>query len=373
MIPRRRERLYRWGAWSDLVFNQVWEDFELDRSLMDYDSGQVVVGLCSAGCSVLAIALCGVERVFAVDLNPAQLHLLELKQASAQNLDSQSHWRLFGQGQGQDLPELVHTLLPKLSEPAARYWEYNAGLFVGGLHQAGRFGFAMRTLRRYLRTVCGGQDVVEGLFRCQSLEEQRAYLDERVWPRWWNRGARALVASPWTLLPFGCSPGQARLMAASGRYPDFLESQIYRALSTSPLQENPLWQSAMLGRYLGREHVPEHLRAQNFESLGEASLRVEPLQASITEVLRARSRASVDRVKLGDLMDWMGPEDLGALWRSLSEAVVPGGRVLIRSASPSFSLPEELTRGFSLQVHDGLLERGRSGSYSRLICAVRSG
>jgi S-adenosylmethionine:diacylglycerol 3-amino-3-carboxypropyl transferase len=371
MTQRRRDRLYRWGAWSDLVFNQVWEDFELDRSLMDYGPDQVVVGLCSAGCSVLAIALCGVEKVFAVDLNPAQLHLLRLKQTSAQNLDSQSHWRLFGQGQGQDLPQLVQTLLPQLPESAARYWQHNAGLFVGGLHQAGRFGFAMRTLRRYLHIVCGGQEVVEGLFHCRSLQEQRVYLDEHVWPRWWNRGARALVASPWTLLPFGCSPGQARLMAASGRYPEFLASQIYRALSTTPLQENPLWQSALLGRYLDREHVPEHLLAQNFEALGEASRRVEPHQASITDVLRGQDRASVDRVKLGDLMDWMGPDDLGALWQSLCEVVVPGGRVLIRSASPTFSLPQELTQGFRVEVHDGLLERGRSGSYARLLCAVR--
>ena len=72
---------------NNLVYNTCWEDPRLDRVAMDLGAEDTVLVITSAGCNALDYALTGPKSVHAVDMNPRQNALLELKKAGIQHLD----------------------------------------------------------------------------------------------------------------------------------------------------------------------------------------------------------------------------------------------------------------------------------------------
>ncbi len=82
----------------NIVYNQCWEDPRLDRIALKLTPEDRVVVITSAGCNALDYALAGAGHVHAVDMNPRQNALLELKLAAAKSLDYEDFFQLFGTG-----------------------------------------------------------------------------------------------------------------------------------------------------------------------------------------------------------------------------------------------------------------------------------
>jgi S-adenosylmethionine-diacylglycerol 3-amino-3-carboxypropyl transferase len=70
-----------------LVYNCCWEDPAVDRRALDLRADDTMLVITSAGCNVLDYALTGPARIHAVDANPRQTALLELKLAGIRQLD----------------------------------------------------------------------------------------------------------------------------------------------------------------------------------------------------------------------------------------------------------------------------------------------
>ena len=100
--PRARfgARLFD-AVWRhNLIYNQCWEDPAVDRQALGLQPSDHVLVITSAGCNALDYALTGAE-VLAVDANPLQNHLLELKRAGILALSNNN---ALGSSQGSDVP-----------------------------------------------------------------------------------------------------------------------------------------------------------------------------------------------------------------------------------------------------------------------------
>ena len=116
--------LYR----TNLVYNQCWEDPARDQEALGLGPDDRVLAITSAGCNVLDYALRG-ARVLAVDGNPRQNHLLELKLAGIRTLDYDDFFALFGIGASPRALELYARLRDRLSEGAQALWDRAIRLF----------------------------------------------------------------------------------------------------------------------------------------------------------------------------------------------------------------------------------------------------
>jgi S-adenosylmethionine-diacylglycerol 3-amino-3-carboxypropyl transferase len=83
---------------NNLVYNTCWEDPRLDRVALELKPTDRVLVITSAGCNALDYALAGAGKVHAVDMNPRQNALLELKRAAIKRLDYGDFFAMFGQG-----------------------------------------------------------------------------------------------------------------------------------------------------------------------------------------------------------------------------------------------------------------------------------
>ena len=166
---------------NEFIYAFTWEDSRVDRRLLKIGQDDVILCITSAGDNLLDyLYSANPRRIHAVDMNPNQNHLLELKLAAYQALPYVEFWKLFGEGR---YPGFKNTLLtrlsPYMSSQACQFWLSHEQVFTSprGLYECGGSGHGIR-LVRWLVWVSGLRSAVRDLCQTKTLNEQR-----EIWPR----------------------------------------------------------------------------------------------------------------------------------------------------------------------------------------------
>ena len=126
---------------NEYIYAFTWEDPREDHRLLKIRNDDAVLCVTSAGDNVLDYILqANPRRVHAVDLNPNQNHLLELKIAALQTLQYAQVWQMFGEGRILNFRNiLLDKLSPHLSSQACQFWVQHAYVFSSshGLYETG--------------------------------------------------------------------------------------------------------------------------------------------------------------------------------------------------------------------------------------------
>ena len=136
---------------NEYIYAFNWEDPRIDRQILNINRDDVILTITSAGDNILDYLLESPKRIHAVDLNPNQNHLLELKVAAFTALPYNDVWKLFGDGRHPSFRQLLVTKLsPHLSSQAFQYWLHRAGAFTSkhGLYETGGSRHAIQLVRR---------------------------------------------------------------------------------------------------------------------------------------------------------------------------------------------------------------------------------
>ena len=125
---------------NEYIYAFTWEDPRTDHRLLKIRNDDVILCVTSAGDNILDY-LCNASprRIHAVDLNPSQNHLLELKIAAFQSLPYQQVWQMFGEGKFPEFREILITKLsPHMSSQACQFWLRHVDTFSSrGLYETG--------------------------------------------------------------------------------------------------------------------------------------------------------------------------------------------------------------------------------------------
>jgi S-adenosylmethionine-diacylglycerol 3-amino-3-carboxypropyl transferase len=334
-----------------LIFNTCWEDPALDRVALELTSSDRLLVITSAGCNVLDYLLAGAGEIHAVDVNPCQNALLELKIAGLRTLSYKDFFQLFGRGRSNGAREMYQDSLRKELGPFARgYWDRRIDFFEGqgwqqSFYYRGTTGFFARLA---VALVVGFQNLrepIQALLEARTVEEQRRIYETRLRHRLWTGWIRWFLSQPTTLSILGIPRGQYEEMVA--RYPggpaDYIRESFEAVLTQLPFQNNYFWRVYFQGFYTP-ECCPEYLKPANFNRLRSELHRIRIHTTTVTECVR-RSGVVFTRFVLLDHMDWMKGrlrEALSEEWNTLLEKAAPRARAIFRSAGQSVPWLEEL-------------------------------
>jgi len=325
-----------------LVYNACWEDPAVDRQALEISPDHTLVVIASAGCNVLDYALLGPRRIHAVDANPRQTALLELKLAGIRRLGFGDFFTVFGQGNHPGFRDLYFDALrTDLSPFAKQYWDRNWEWFSqrdrrDTFYFFGLAGIVARGFRGYLRLRPKLREALEALLQCPSLEAQAGIYRERVAPLLWAKHVDWTLSRQITMSMLGVPRAQRKEVErqhANG-IPGFVREAVDYVACALPLAKNYFWQLYLRG-YHTLDCCPEYLTPHGFRALqGGLAERIVPHTATVTQFLQA-TRERINRFVLLDHMDWMSSYYPGALaeeWDAILEGAAPHARVLFRSA-----------------------------------------
>lgn len=340
MSDRLDERLFRTLYATSLVYNTCWEDPAVDRQAFNLTPDDVLLVITSAGCNVLDYACVGPKRIHAVDANPRQTALLELKLAGVRALEFDDFFKVFGEGCHPDFPALYgRHLREQLSEFARGYWDPRLDWFAGkrgSFYFHGLSGLVARGFKGYLAVRPRLASHIRALFGASTLDEQRAIYDERVGPAMWGPTMRWALSRQFTLSLLGVPHPQRREIEAqhSGGVAGYVRESLEYVLRQLPIWSNYFWRVYLHGRYT-RDCCPEYLREDSFHALkGGLVDRIVPHTSTVTDFLRGADE-QISKFVLLDHMDWMAshyPQALVEEWREILARAAPTARIIFRSA-----------------------------------------
>ncbi|MEI8164322.1 MAG: BtaA family protein [Betaproteobacteria bacterium] len=329
-----------------LVYNTCWEDPAVDRQALQLGPQDTMLVITSAGCNVLDYALQGPRRIHAVDANPRQTALLELKLAGIRMLEFDDYFRIFGDGFHARFRDLYrHHLRDELSDFARGYWDRHGKWFTsrhGSFYYHGLSGFVARGFSSYFRMRPQLAGSIRELFACNDLEAQRRVYDDKVAPELWTPTINWVLNRQLTMSLIGVPHPQRRLVQAQhpGGVAGFIRDAIDYVFRHLPVTDNYFWRVYLYGSYT-RDCCPEYLKEHNFLALKNGLAEcIEPHTCTVTEFLRD-SEEPISRFVLLDHMDWMSSYQPAALieeWNAILDRATPGARILLRSAhaDPAF-------------------------------------
>ncbi|KAI0546465.1 hypothetical protein F4679DRAFT_410210 [Xylaria curta] len=345
---------------DEYIYAFTWEDTRVDERILRLKPNDVVLAITSAGDNILSYALQGPARIHAVDLNPTQNHLLELKVAAYQSLEYEDFWRIFGEGKHPDFRSLLITKMsPHLSSRAFQYWLSNHRIFTktrGGLYDTGGSKHGIRIFR-WITQVFGCRAAVKDLLAAKTLNEQREVWRNRVRPALLSRLVSKFVVSQesflWTAL--GVPKNQLAILEADhavsksvcGPNPTAKNTRShaiwqYMVDTLDPMVEsthiaadNPYYLVCLDGKF-SRQCHPDYLSQKAHTRLSRPdaldNLRIHTDE--IDEVLARIGPGTLTVAVVMDSMDWFDPGSNAAASQitKLNRALKMGGRVMLRSA-----------------------------------------
>jgi S-adenosylmethionine-diacylglycerol 3-amino-3-carboxypropyl transferase len=359
---------------QNLVYNQCWEDPAVDHEALQLRPDDRVLVITSAGCNALDYALTGAS-VLAVDVNPRQNHLLELKRAGIRALDFEAFFDLFGRGGSGRAREIYASLREALPGPSREHWDREIRLFEPdrargrSFYYGGTSGLVALAMKAWIRHGARVWSAVERLLGARTLEEQLGIYHREVRHRLLGEGLLRLVGSPAVMSLLGVPEPQRRMiLERPGGFPAFLRDCIDHVMSVAPLRENYFWSVYLTGSY-SRESCPRYLQEESFGRLRAGLVEnVRTFTGTVTQCL-AREREPVTAFVLLDHMDWLAPHPcrLEEEWGGIFRIAGPGARVIFRSGGrDELFLPLSVLRRlrFERERAEALHRLDRVGTYA---------
>ncbi|KAJ3286864.1 hypothetical protein HK104_008851 [Borealophlyctis nickersoniae] len=368
------------SRFATYIYAFSWEDPQMDLKVMDLRPEDRMLAITSGGCNVLEYAAeVGPARLHAVDLNPCQNNLLELKMAGIAGLEYQDFWRLFGEGYLPKFSTYLDThLSPYLSPYAYHFWKQNANFT--NFFKTGCTGLAIRVLR-FIMKIRGLRDAIERMCGADTIEEQRVI---------WEKEIRPHFLSPWLIRilnndrflwgALGVPPAQMQMLLKEGSVYDYAVKTLDPVIQNSHIKSsNYFYYLPLMERY-HPSCTPAYLSERGFTTLQSNPSRLDAIQIHTDVILNVLNNKVEDgeltKVMLMDHLDWFAEEDADAEIEAVSRKLCKGGKAFWRSAGrrPWYNRIFE-SRGFkvtALQARDEETEYlDRVNMYASLWCGEK--
>lgn len=357
-----------------LYFAQVREDplLEIEALAPAPDRTLVVVG--SGGCTALSLLAAGAGQVAAVDLNPVQSSLVELKATAVSELGTVQASSFLG---GAPMPaadrRACYDRLKGQLGPAAREcFDAHPGWIERGVLNAGvteRFiGAVIAAVRLFIHP----PGRIRRMLGCQTLEEQRRFY-EREWD-----------TRRWRLM-FGVLLNRAVFRKAY--HPAFFQhvdnpsfAHHFRTLAEHTLTEVPVSNNYFVHHMFTGSYpvgvpdgVPPYLDPGWSERVPSAVDGLTLIDGGYTTYLRSLPDDSVHGYALSNILEWFTPEQIDELFAEVVRTAAPGACLVFRNFVGWTEVPdrwrdtvvEDRARG------EALIPRDRSAVQRRIaVCRI---
>lgn len=357
----------------DLLFGMSWEDPASDRRALTIQPGETVITVTSGACNTLTLLLENPGKIYAVDINPSQSYLLELKRAAVRHLEYEELRAFLGLAPSERRLQIFERLGGDLSEAALLYWTSKAEAVRMGVINAGKYESFIRLFSRFVGVI-QGKKRVDGLFRCETLEQQQHYFN-KTWNTVQWRLLFKVLANKRVLAKRGLTADYFKFDDGSSSFPESFLLRAKRAMCEIPVESNYFLAQYLLARYRSEEAVPAYLLRENLPVVKERLDRIELVTSPAQEWLGQQPDASIDCFSLSNICELMSPDETGRFFAEVARSARRGARICFRNLIVPRGVPESLRSEIELQeeLSLDLIARDRSFVYSRVRAFVVNG
>ena len=331
-----------------IVFGMVHEDAAVEVAVLRRvrETREKPSAFCigSGGCTALSLLIEQLSQLHIVDINSAQVRLIELKIAALQTLEHDETVHCFLR----DARPFYARLRAHSSTRTQSFWDENHALLPHGLNRCGLIERLSRAIALGLQLSFGARRV-RRMFAFRDSKKQRAYY-RRSWEKGlWHAAFSILLSKP-----------ILRLLYARGftsqvptHFAQQIKARVDDVFTRFPAATNPYLQQTFRGQIpLRDESLPFVLQHENFDIIRANLNSVALRHADAASYLEAQPPDSIDFFALSNILEVTTIEYSKQLFRAVYRAATPNAMVCLRSifppteteTFPGFHLEQEWSR-----------------------------
>lgn len=324
---------------NNLVYNTCWEDPRLDHVALDIGSDDNILVITSAGCNALDYALASPNHVYAVDMNPRQNALLELKKSAIRNLDFETFFKMFGDGRLPGVKAIYKSKLRNdLDTWSQNFWDKKIKWFDNRrktFYFRGTSGMFARMMKVYTDKVIKVRPHLDAILAADSIETQKEIYESKLKDKFWSGIVKFTLNRDSTMSMLGVPKAQRRQIEQtySGGLIEFIQECMESVFVRLPMKDNYFWRLYINGQY-SKECCPEYLKEENFEKLKGGLVEKISTHTDSVQAFLEKHDGQISRYVLLDHMDWLSDHFFPLLeseWQAIADRAAPNTRIIWRS------------------------------------------
>lgn len=348
------------GFFENLNFSSSNEDGETELTALA--GATRILCLTGSGTRPLDMLLSEAQQVIALDVNPVQNALLELKMAAIAALDHADFLAFIGVTESRTRLAVYDRLRVGLAPEPRAHWDRHRGMIRSGLWYAGKWERILIWNARFLRLFRGSG--IDLLMSAPTREAQAQvwasrFGDSRI------RRTLEMIGRDWIWRWVMREPA-GEFLPSPQVVGERLAADFERAARSYLFRESDFATLVFRGALDPRAALPVHLRAGNYARLRAGLPRLRIVRGGLAE-LDALGLRGIDGFSLSDFGSYTGAEVYAACWKGILAAAAPGARycerIFMNDLPPPF--PE-------IGVDIALSER-LTGADKAIIYRVRTG
>lgn len=310
------------ARFDQIRYAQVWEDADILVEALAPQATDTVVSIASAGDNAFALLATGCARVVAVDLNPAQLACVRLREQAYRKLSYAEFLELMGSRASYRRKALLERSVEALSETDRALWmKRRDDVVAHGVGGVGKFERYFRLFRTRILPFVHGRATIASLLRQKTAEERRRFYDQHWNTLRWRMMLKAFFSKP-VMGRLGRDP--AFFEHARGSLSDQVAELARRALVEQDPSRNPYLHWILTGRH--GEALPRALREEHFTQIRDRLDALEVRLCTIESLVGSGLQA--DAFNLSDIFEYMSPAAHRDAYAAVLEIANPGARVV---------------------------------------------
>lgn len=306
-------------------YSQCWEDPRTLTRALPVNPEDAVLSIASGGDNTLALLLGNPRSITAIDKNPAQIFLTELKMRAIETLEYDDFVDFVGARPCKARHRLYASVRPSLTSNARAYWDTQTSAIQKGVIHCGTFERYFHCFRQVVLPLIHRRKTTRQLLVVPSLDRQRAFYDE-VWNnrRW--RWLFRVFFSRFMLGSMGRGPATFAYVTRGDVGAELLR-RAERGLTRVSLHDNFFAEYMLTGAYADWGTAHPYLHASNFQFLKNHVSRVTLVVGDVWEYLKNLPAAAVTKFNLSDIFEYMSEEHFHLVAKEILRVSQEGARV----------------------------------------------
>ncbi len=348
-----------------LRYANCWEDADILIDALSPKSGDRVLSIGSAGDNSFSMLVNDPELVVAVDINPVQLNLIELKKAAIATLDHESFLRFLGFHDCEDRWHIFLKVKEMLSPELAGFWSERRKEIEDGIIYQGKFERYFRLFHKKILPLIHTKKRIGKLFEEKDPAQQERFFNKK-WNNWRWRMLFKIFFSKSVMGRFGRDP--EFLKEVDVPVPTFILRQAQKHLKSVDCQNNYFLQFILTGKF--STALPHYARKENFEKIKSRIDRITIYNGLAENAFKEYQ--GFNKFNLSNIFEYMNLE----LFRSVSENLVRNGKPGSRYVYWNLMVSRRMSEIIPELVHDvenseNFTKKDKGFFYGKFIIDIR--
>lgn len=312
---------------ESLNYSSINEDSASEIRALQIQPTDRVLCISGSGARPLDLLTEQPASIVAIDFNPCQNFLLELKIASIRALEYQEYLEFMGMRTSDRRKEIFHELRNLLSEEARTYWDQSQSVIEKGVLYSGNWERYFRKLTWILKSV--RPRLMHRLFQCADVPEQIILWQKKWNDLSWYLFLRVISARFIWRYAFG-DPGFYRFVPADFSIYSYLNQKLSAAAANFLFRQSPFTMLLFTGKFVESQTLPLHLQQTHFQKIKSSLGKVQIVTESLGQFLNQSKKNCFEKYSLSDFSSYTNLQEYAGIWREILRTAAPGARVCER-------------------------------------------